>query len=635
MLSIDVQMRIPVLFPTEAEFLDIAQKLKPHVERRMKIEPFPWLRDYYVHIDELYTELILEKIENKLLGWKTWTLEGYVEMFDCEGQNKILIKGDPGIGKTTLGKKIGWDWAKGLFKMFSIIFFVFLKFVQPGDLIENVIIKQNPELGISAEKLRDILDRFGDRCLLILDGLDEHGLGKNEDVLRIIRNEILGKCGIVVSSRPHSTSGIEIHFSAIVRVDGFNKMEAWKFASNFLKNGNKIRQVLRFRPSDSRENVSIWQCPILLSFFCFLVAEEKVDLSDETLDVGDIYTRLVKRLYKKYMLRKGKEFEMDGFLSVMKSVGELAIKTLATNNPLLRRNEVGEFAFEYGLFAGHEDFRLATDPTADICVTYPHRSLEEFFGSFGFLQALNDGKSVDDILGSDCKKPLFMMNPLVLKFCLWFLSSKDFDFPQKDEIYDKLTSCVAQFFDTKVLNTKETFHTYPAIDLLQSDHSTMEFFCDILKKCKHVTTLHAKRYDHRIEFKDVQRLFALMNREIIDTLRNIIVGEDFRKLTHVDNDSLTLSIDHFYDDALKVMNMLLCDNNLAQKNPEILLRIAMSTTCDITPLLSEYIKELYISCDEQGLAGHLLKVSGEFPYCPNSHILASSAATLMIQSLQL
>ena len=35
--------------------------------------------------------------------------------------------------------------------------FVFLKFVQPGDSIENVIIKQNPELeglGISVEKLR-------------------------------------------------------------------------------------------------------------------------------------------------------------------------------------------------------------------------------------------------------------------------------------------------------------------------------------------------------------------------------------------------------------------------------------------------------------------------------------------------
>ena len=70
-----------------------------------------------------------------------------------------------------------------------MVFFIFLKFVQPGELIENMILKQNPELvglGVSAEKLRSILDRFSDRCLLILDGLDEHGLGRNEDVFKMI-----------------------------------------------------------------------------------------------------------------------------------------------------------------------------------------------------------------------------------------------------------------------------------------------------------------------------------------------------------------------------------------------------------------------------------------------------------------
>ena len=101
---------------------------------------------------------------------------------------------------------------------------------------------------------------------------------------------------------------------------------------------------------------------------------------------------------------------------------------------------VGEFAFDNGLFAGHEDIRLLGDPTADIYVTYPHRSLEEFFGSYGFVQSLYEGQSLDDILGADCKEPIFMMNPLVLSFCLWFLTTSNFDFPQRGECYDKLTS---------------------------------------------------------------------------------------------------------------------------------------------------------------------------------------------------
>ena len=50
------------------------------------------------------------------------------------------------MGKTTLMKKIGWDWAKGTFIQFHIVFFIFLKFVQPGEAIENIIVQQNPTL---------------------------------------------------------------------------------------------------------------------------------------------------------------------------------------------------------------------------------------------------------------------------------------------------------------------------------------------------------------------------------------------------------------------------------------------------------------------------------------------------------
>ena len=275
--------------------------MKPHVEIRMKIEPFPWLRDYYIDMNKLYTELILEKIENELYGVRGRTLNDYQQMFHSDGRDKILIKGDPGMGKTTLGKKIGWDWSRGIFRKFSIIFFVFLKFVRPKETIKDVIIKQNPELeglGISATKLSAMLDRFSDRCLLILDGLDEHSLGENEDVLKIIRKQKLIHCAIVVSSRPHSTRDIEIHFTTRVRVDGFNREQAKRFASNFFTDENKIKQVMEFQPSE--RHLPVPKCPIVLSFFCFLVAEQEIDLSDKTISLGDIYTRLVKSLYRKF-----------------------------------------------------------------------------------------------------------------------------------------------------------------------------------------------------------------------------------------------------------------------------------------------------------------------------------------------
>ena len=159
----------------------------------MKIEPFPWFKGFRINMDELYTELILEKVERKLLGEQTWTLRTYKDMFCCSESKyknrKVLLKAGPGMGKITLGKKLVWDWARGLFQEFAFIFFVALKLVKPDDTIENVILKQNPELvglEISQQKLRAVLKTYGQRVLIILDGLDEHGLGQNEDVLKII-----------------------------------------------------------------------------------------------------------------------------------------------------------------------------------------------------------------------------------------------------------------------------------------------------------------------------------------------------------------------------------------------------------------------------------------------------------------
>ena len=222
-------------------------------------------------------------------------------------------------------------------------------------------------------------------------------------------------------------------------------------------------------------------------------------------------------------------------------------------------------------------FRLLGDPIADVYVTYPHRSLEEFFGSFGFIQALDDGKSVDDILGSDCNKPIFMVNPLVLRFCLWFLSSSDFGFPQRDECYDKLTSYAAKCIDSKVLDSYEIRRRYQAIDMLdtQLEPSTLKFFRDSLNKCNHVTTLYVRKVDRAhtdlVDSKDVAHILGLMNRDFFDRLTKIIIGRDTFKLKETDDKALTWSINTSNYSAPRIMNLLLdkCDLS-SEKSSDIL-----------------------------------------------------------------
>ena len=177
----------------------------------MKIEVAPWIREYVVDMEDLYTELTLEKLPYEPIGREAKTHKDYKEPFDditykmpnemrselidilknisryCDLKDKsdpsallfhdyslrklkklhfqavplakssdredklfhdflncfklteegyfrdackiltqkILIKGDPGMGKTTLCKKIAWDWAKRLFTTFTLFCFYF------------------------------------------------------------------------------------------------------------------------------------------------------------------------------------------------------------------------------------------------------------------------------------------------------------------------------------------------------------------------------------------------------------------------------------------------------------------------------------------------------------------------------
>ena len=132
----------------------------------MKIEVAPWIRDYVVNMEDLYSELTLERLEEKPFGTSSRILSSYTELFDDNSGDEskehnmdpepfsslpkrkmsstsirkskiqrkkrkagkgILAKGDPGMGKSTLAKKIAWDCARRLFTAYSIIFFVFFK----------------------------------------------------------------------------------------------------------------------------------------------------------------------------------------------------------------------------------------------------------------------------------------------------------------------------------------------------------------------------------------------------------------------------------------------------------------------------------------------------------------------------
>ena len=503
----------------------------------MKIDTAPWMKAYTeVDMGELYTELKLERLENQTKGPKGRTIRTYKEMFEefysnDKGENstgtssvkrgmdegnartrprrrkgkKILLKGDPGMGKTTLMKKIGWDWARGIFTTFSIVFFVFLKLVEPGEAIENIIVRHTPAIegmSITPDRVRQLLEQFSEECLLILDGLDEHALGQNEDVLKIIRGQKLLFCNIIVTSRPHSTAEVERYFGTVARVQGFGHDQAKDFASKILDDERKIHQVMSFSPSGSEH---LHTCPIIFLILCVLVKKDEIDIQSKTFSNGQLYFRLVRFLYKKYTVNKGLDYDHTAFVNLLKRLGKLAWETLKEENALLRRSrvikEIGEEAFDYGILIGNEDFRLIGKETADILVTFPHRTLQEFLGSYHLVLRLSEGESMDSLLGSDCKVARFMLDSLFFHFCLWFCFSDQtyVVLKNKELAFRSLRSYVLDRLNVVQFEPEVIKQMFPACDISEAlrmnDSLRIKFLRGILVDLQKVKVLMLSEHD--------------------------------------------------------------------------------------------------------------------------------------------
>ena len=474
-------------------------------------------------------------------------VKNYQELFDWPTKvpNKILVKGDPGIGKTTLAKKIALDWANEKFSKVSIVLFVYLELVQPHDSLENAMIEQIPELEglhVSPSKLESFIEHFGERCLLILDGLDGHAIGSNTDVLKVLQRRKYLSCNIILTSRPHSTRPQSTRqtqqiFDTIISVEGFTDEEARTFASHIVQNEEEVDLILDYN-LDYKE---LYKCPLFLLLICILVRDKEVDLTNKTMPTGEIYTLMVQRLYKKFTIRKRIKYDNGELTNAVGLVGKLAWEILLLKKCSLERSrverEVGKYAFDYGFLVGHED--MIDDVKADIRITFPHISIQKFFGAFGFICWLNnkENRSLDlesaeqnRSLDLESAEQIVLKNPLFLHFCFWFLSERCSGkyFPVKN----MKTACrflhefLLKRIQCRELNLKNVVKCYPALNVLGSvrtgDDINAEHFGRIIEMLDKVQCVTLRYYDP-IEW--------ILN-HIKSTLTLIVVEDDSEESQH-------------------------------------------------------------------------------------------------------
>ena len=176
----------------------------------------------------------------------------------------ILIEGAPGIGKSVLMNEIAYRWSKNqVLQKYKLVLLIYLrnpdfhgvKFV--GDLLKFFCIgdERAPQIVTACNDY--LFKNHGEDLVFLFDGYDEfpQELRRDSLVANILRGQVLPKCGLVVSSRPHASENLRNKAKLIVDILGFTENEQELFIQQAL-NGEQQKMIKLQRYLDHHLTIS-------------------------------------------------------------------------------------------------------------------------------------------------------------------------------------------------------------------------------------------------------------------------------------------------------------------------------------------------------------------------------------------
>ena len=494
----------------EQEVLSTIQRLRTCTAREMKPEMGPWAAEYTVKMEDIqtnfrltnengqschkpvtsdYTELFAwpggyqQYLQEQELSEDEKLLRAYNQKISLRASTgtKILLTGEEGTGKTVLCKKIAYDWAKGKFVRFSLVFYI--NEIRYDEAIENIIVDQYKSKipDISAQVVKRILNKVCDKCLIVVDGLDVPGQSFKSKFIETFTDQKYSHLNIFAAARnDHNIESPEV-FPTVVAIEPFSYPAFQNIASD------KLRVVELFKSDSaliyphvigSKEQLS-HNNPMLRTFLCVLAGSNIIDLSQGELSLGEIFTKLAGYIYNSHKF-------ID---HVVKRIGKLAFQALInsgtsnqdipTNDPLLEGNS-------------HN------------IVRFKQTSMQIYLAALYFVLEIDAGKSVSSLFGSQCSEPLLLINDLFLYFVLWFLSQRtgEIVIAKRKKVYQALVTYVKERIDFSQLDLRDIIARYPALDITiaerQNDQFGLEFMKDIITACQN-TKIFVAASDYPIE----------------------------------------------------------------------------------------------------------------------------------------
>ena len=389
--------------------IDIIRQL--YEDREGWLAPLPWCEEHLFNIDNIFTRLKFVK-KRKEGGTKASHVVDMFKIFqpheECSQPRRVLIEGQPGMGKTTFSHKIAYDWAKkrkggDSFPEVQIVLLLKCRDIISGlwDAIDDQLLPKE----IDEEDRRrffTFVQKHQSNVLLVLDGLDELPSSQLPVYKEIIQGRALPKCYLVVTARHEGGMTVRNCCHTLLEVEGFAKTDAEEFIKKYFKEKESLAEELLDKLNSDQTLQDLTTNPLNTVLLCILCEDFKGKLTvSRTLLYLEIVECVLRR-YRRKMKLPGTDQDLVALYQVeLKDLGHIALRGLKNGSLYFEQSEFhgsSDLIIGFG-FLSVEVGRSKRRPSR--CYGFLHKSFQELFAAFYLCCQLLDEEIFPDSLVVD------------------------------------------------------------------------------------------------------------------------------------------------------------------------------------------------------------------------------------------